>query len=154
MLKFFCQLLASLQLELFFLNTGLINCLGYLLKQKCLHKVVWWIISYIWHICQTTNVNARWGQSWLIQPQSFPEQVSGWMLCSCSLKEEIQSKFSVLNRLGVIAYGFTDSHKDMIVNKFRTPTTKHFFQWGKCETFEGGIFVVYWWWMQRNDVRN
>jgi len=24
-----------------------------------------------------------------------------------------------------------DSHKDMIVNKFRTPTTKHFFQWGK-----------------------
>jgi len=30
-----------------------------------------------------------------------------------------------------------DSHKDIIVNKFRTPTTKHFFQWEKCEIFEG-----------------
>jgi len=28
----------------------------------------------------------------------------------------------------VIAYGFMDSHKDMIVNKFRMPTTKHFFK--------------------------
>jgi len=27
----------------------------------------------------------------------------------------------------VIAYGFMDSNKDMIVNKFRTATTKHFF---------------------------
>ena len=29
---------------------------------------------------QTTSVNAKWGQPWLIQPQSFPKQVSGWML--------------------------------------------------------------------------
>jgi len=54
----------------------------------------------------------------------------------------------------VIAYGFMDSHKDMIVNKFRMPTTKHFFQRGKYETLEGGNFVVYWWWMQKNGVRN
>ena len=32
------------------------------------------------HIFQTTSVNARWGQPWLIQPQSFPKQVSNWML--------------------------------------------------------------------------
>jgi len=32
------------------------------------------------HIFQTTGVNARWGQSWLIQPQSFPKQASCWML--------------------------------------------------------------------------
>jgi len=32
------------------------------------------------HIFQTTSVNGRWGQPWLIQPQSFPKQVSGWML--------------------------------------------------------------------------
>jgi len=32
------------------------------------------------HIFQTTSVNARWGQFWLIQQQSFSKQVSGWML--------------------------------------------------------------------------
>jgi len=32
------------------------------------------------HIYQTTSVNARWRQLWLIQPQSFPKQVSNWML--------------------------------------------------------------------------
>jgi len=32
------------------------------------------------HSFQTTSGNARWGQSWLIQPQSFPKQVSNWML--------------------------------------------------------------------------
>jgi len=26
----------------------------------------------------------------------------------------------------VVFYSFTDSHKDMTVNKFRIPTTKHF----------------------------
>jgi len=31
------------------------------------------------HIFQTTSVNARWGQPWLIEPQSFPKQASGWM---------------------------------------------------------------------------
>jgi len=45
-----------------------------------------------------------------------------------------------------------DSHKDMNVNKFRIPTTKHFFKWGKCETFKGVNCVVYWWWMQRKGV--
>jgi len=28
-----------------------------------------------------------------------------------------------------------DSYKDMNVNKFRMPTTKHFFKGGRCETF-------------------
>jgi len=45
-----------------------------------------------------------------------------------------------------------DSHKDMNVNKFRIPTTKHFFKGGgRGETFKGVNFVVYWWLkMQRN----
>jgi len=29
-----------------------------------------------------------------------------------------------------------NSHKDMNVKKFRIPTTKHFFEGGKCETFK------------------
>jgi len=35
----------------------------------------------LFHIFKTTSVNARWGQPWLIQPQSFPKKVSGWMFC-------------------------------------------------------------------------
>jgi len=34
----------------------------------------------LFHIFETTSVNARWRQLWLIQPQSFSKQVSGWML--------------------------------------------------------------------------
>jgi len=45
-----------------------------------------------------------------------------------------------------------DSHKDMNVNKFEIPTTKHFFK-GKCEILKGVNLVVCWWWMQRNGVR-
>jgi len=36
-----------------------------------------------------------------------------------------------------------DYNKDMNVNKFRIPTTKHFFKGGKRETFKGVNFVVY-----------
>jgi len=50
----------------------------------------------------------------------------------------------------VVFYDFIDSHKDMDVNKFRIPTTKHF---SKGETFKGVNLVVYWWWMQRNGAR-
>jgi len=39
------------------------------------------------------------------------------------------------------------------VNKFRIPTTEHFFKGGRCETFKGVNFVVYWWWMQWNGAR-
>jgi len=46
-----------------------------------------------------------------------------------------------------------DSHKDMNVNKFRIPSTKHFFKGRKCETFKGAKCVVYWWWMQRKGAR-
>ena len=35
----------------------------------------------------------------------------------------------------VDVYGFVDSHKDMNINKFRIPTTKHFIKWVKCEIF-------------------
>jgi len=28
----------------------------------------------------------------------------------------------------VVVYAFVDSHKDMNINKFRIPTTKHFFK--------------------------
>ena len=49
----------------------------------------------------------------------------------------------------VVVFSFMDSHKDMNVNKFRIPTTKHFFKWGKCETLKGVNCVVYWWWVQR-----
>jgi len=45
------------------------------------------------------------------------------------------------------------SHKHMNVNKFRIPTTKHFFNGGRCATFKGVNFLVYWWWMQRNGAR-
>jgi len=50
----------------------------------------------------------------------------------------------------VVVYGFVDSHKDMNINKFRMPTTKHFFKGVKCETFKVVNFVIYWWWMQRS----
>jgi len=53
----------------------------------------------------------------------------------------------------VVFYSFMDSHKDMNVNKFRIPTTRHFFEGGRCETLKGVNFVVYWWWMQRNGAR-
>jgi len=36
-----------------------------------------------------------------------------------------------------------DSHNDMNVNKFRIPTTKHFFREGRYENFKGVDFVVY-----------
>jgi len=53
----------------------------------------------------------------------------------------------------VVVYGLVDSHKDVNINKFRIPTTKHFFKLVKCETFKGVNFVIYWWWMQRSRVR-
>jgi len=43
----------------------------------------------------------------------------------------------------VVFYSFMDSHKDVNVNKFRIPTTEHFFKEGRCETFKGVNFVVY-----------
>jgi len=53
----------------------------------------------------------------------------------------------------VDVYGFVDSHKDMNINKFRIPTTKHFIKWVKCETLKVLNFVIYWWWMQRRRAR-
>jgi len=47
-------------------------------------------------------------------------------------------------------YGFMYPHKDMNVNKFRIPTTKHFNKGRKCEAFKGVNFLVYGWGMQRN----
>jgi len=35
-----------------------------------------------------------------------------------------------------------DSHKDMNMNKFRIPITKHFFKGGRCETFKGVNFSL------------
>ena len=43
----------------------------------------------------------------------------------------------------VVVYNFMDSHRDMNVNKFRIPTTKHFIKGGKFETFKRVNFVVY-----------
>jgi len=43
----------------------------------------------------------------------------------------------------VVVYGLVDSHKDMNINKFRIPTTKHFFKVVKCETFKVVNFVIY-----------
>jgi len=54
----------------------------------------------------------------------------------------------------VVFYSFMDSHKDTNVNKFRIPTAKHVFKGGRCESFKGVNFVVYWWWMRRNRARN
>jgi len=38
------------------------------------------------HIFQTTSVNARWGQPWLIQPQSFRKQVLLFMISCIPIK--------------------------------------------------------------------
>jgi len=38
-------------------------------------------------------------------------------------------------------------------NKFRIPTTEHFFKGGRRETVKGVNFVFYWWRMQRNRER-
>jgi len=43
----------------------------------------------------------------------------------------------------VVFFSFMDSHKDMNVNKFGIPTTKHFFKRGRCESFKGVNYVVY-----------
>jgi len=43
----------------------------------------------------------------------------------------------------IVVYGFTHSRKDMNVNEFRIPTTKHFIKGGKGETFKGVKVVVY-----------
>jgi len=45
------------------------------------------------------------------------------------------------------------SHKDMKMNKFWIPTTKHFFKGGKRESFKGINFAVYGWWMERNGTQ-
>jgi len=50
----------------------------------------------------------------------------------------------------LVVYGFMYPHKDMNVNKFRIPTTKHFNKGRKCEAFKGVNFLVYGWGMQRN----
>jgi len=42
-----------------------------------------------------------------------------------------------------LLFSFMDSHEDMNVNKFRIPTTKHFFKGVNYETFKGVNFVVY-----------
>jgi len=108
------------------------------------------------HIFQTTSVSARWGQPWLIQPQSLRKQVSNWMLLYAmflQLKGWNLKKNLVFWIFLVIVFSFMDSHKDMNVNKFRKPITKHFFKWGKCETFKGINFVVYWWRMQKKGAR-
>jgi len=43
----------------------------------------------------------------------------------------------------VVVYGFVDSHKDMNINKFKIPTTKHVIKGVKCETFKVVNFVIY-----------
>jgi len=43
----------------------------------------------------------------------------------------------------VVVYGLADSHEDMNINKFRIPTTKHFFKVVKCETLKVLNFVIY-----------
>jgi len=37
----------------------------------------------------------------------------------------------------LVVYGFMGSHKDMNVNEFRIPTTKHFFKWGSVTLSKG-----------------
>ena len=75
------------------------------------------------------------------------------MLCSCSLKDEIWSKFSVLNLLGCFLWfhGFLQRHE---CEQIQDTNYQVFFKGGRCETFKGVNFVVYWWWMQINGVRS
>jgi len=44
---------------------------------------------------------------------------------------------SKLSKTSVVIYDFMYSHKDMNVNKFRIPTTKHFIKGEKCEISKG-----------------
>ena len=86
MLKLLYQLLTSTSWT-FFLNTGsssfiLLVAVAMFVKRymtNCLLRL------YIFH---TTSVHTRRGQLWLIKPQSYSKQVSGWMLlyvCCCNL---------------------------------------------------------------------
>ena len=90
------------------------------------------------HIFQTTRVNARWGQPWLNQPQSFSKTSLRLAVFVCYVL--VESSWLL----------FMVSFIPMNVNKFRIPNTKHFIKGGNCETFKGVNVVVYWWWMQGN----
>jgi len=49
------------------------------------------------------------------------------------MKRKTNSVFGIL----VVVYGFVDSHKDMNVNKFRIPNTKHFIKGGSVKPSKG-----------------
>jgi len=95
------------------------------------------------HIFQTTSVNAR---AALTHPASKFSKTSPRLdAFECSVlavKDEIQKNLAFKIFL-IVFYSFMDSHKDMNVNKFRIPTTKHFCKGGRCETFKDANFAVY-----------
>jgi len=77
--KVFCQLLAIITWTIFFQHR--FNQLSRLLAAVEMFAMGNMMIYFLLlHIFQTTSVNTRWVQPWLIQPQSFPKQTSGWML--------------------------------------------------------------------------
>jgi len=73
---------------------------------------------------QFSNVNARWGQFWFIQPQTFQNKSQNWICL-------------------IVACDFMESLQDMAVNKFRKPSI-----------LGGEVCFEHWWWMQRNGTQN
>ena len=94
----------------------------------------------LFHIFQTTSVNARWGQPWLIQPQKLSKtslRLDAFVCYVLVMKRMKLVKNVVFWFFLVVVYGSMYSHEDMNVNKFGMPTTKHFIKGGKCELSKG-----------------
>ena len=111
---------------------------------------IWYIRNYflLLHIFQTTSVNEKWGQPWLIQPQSFPKQVSGWI---CFFAETFRSffveTFWSLIHFGHLSHSCIKTHHNSVfslyiqtlrpkwLNFFR-PFQRRFSVWPKKNRFE------------------
>ena len=143
MLSFFCQLFASRPITWTVFSWYRFNQLCRLLAAVEMFAKRYMVDYFLLlHIFQTTSVNARWGQPWIIQPQNFPKQVSGWCFC----KNEIWNKFSVLNLLACCLW--LPLKTWLWRNSgYQLPSV---LSKGKCETFKGEKFVGYWWWMHGN----
>jgi len=131
-----------------FLSKDLINCVGYLLEVFAIRYMMNYFL--LLHIFQTTSVNARWEQPWLIQPQSFSKTSLRLAVFACYdlVVKRIVFKTNLLFWIFlVVVYGFIYSHER---EKIQDTKYQAFYQRGKCKTFKGVNVVVYWWWMQGN----
>jgi len=90
--------------------------------------VEWYVMNLllVLRIFQSIRISARWRQLWIMQPQSFSKQDSGWVLLYArhvlnvvkKMKFEINLVFWICF---IVACSFIESFKDMAVNKFKKP---------------------------------